>query len=60
MQLIVKAYIILNKTRRFKIPINEWNQKPDVDQTWNNSKVLFPMDGSITCNWLLTKKRTNE
>jgi hypothetical protein len=40
-QVISKAYIIINKTRRFKSSINEWNRKPHADQTWENFKIHF-------------------
>ena len=40
-QIVAKAYIIINKTRRFKTPINEWNRKDDADRTWTNFKTHF-------------------
>jgi hypothetical protein len=40
-QTIAKAYIILNKTRRFKTDITDWNRKPEVDKTWTNFKTHF-------------------
>jgi hypothetical protein len=33
-QTIGKAYVIINKTRRFKNDITDWNRKPEVDKTW--------------------------
>jgi hypothetical protein len=40
-QIISKAYIIINKTRRFKTPINEWNRKTEATKTWQNFKMHF-------------------
>jgi hypothetical protein len=40
-QIIAKAYIIINNTRRFKLPINEWNRKPAADKNWNSFKTHF-------------------
>jgi methyl-accepting chemotaxis protein len=40
-QTISKAYVILNKTRRFKTDITDWNRRPDVDKTWPNFKEHF-------------------
>jgi hypothetical protein len=41
LQTISKAYIILNKTGRFKQPITEWNRLPTVQKTWINFKDHF-------------------
>jgi hypothetical protein len=40
-QTIAKAYVILNKTRRFKQPITDWNRRPAVERTWLNFKADF-------------------
>jgi hypothetical protein len=40
-QTIAKAYVILNKTRRFKTDITDWNRKPEIDKTWTNFKTHF-------------------
>jgi type II secretory pathway component PulJ len=40
-QIIAKAYVILNKTRRFRNDITEWNRRPEVDKTWVNFKTHF-------------------
>ena len=40
-QIMSKAYIIINKTRRFKSSINAWNRKAENDQTWTNFKIFF-------------------
>jgi light-regulated signal transduction histidine kinase (bacteriophytochrome) len=40
-QTIAKAYIILNKTRRFKNDITDWNRRTDADKTWINFKTHF-------------------
>jgi hypothetical protein len=40
-QKIAKAYIILNKTRRFKNYITDWNRLPSIDKTWINFKDHF-------------------
>jgi hypothetical protein len=40
-QTIAKAYVILNKTRRFKTDITDWNRRPDVKKTWINFKDHF-------------------
>jgi hypothetical protein len=40
-QTITKAYVILNKTRRFKNDITEWNRKPEIQKTWINFKAHF-------------------
>jgi hypothetical protein len=40
-QTIAKAYVILNKTRRFKNDITEWNRKPEIQKTWINFKTHF-------------------
>jgi hypothetical protein len=40
-QTIAKAYIILNKTRRFKNNIADWNRRTDADKTWINFKIYF-------------------
>ena len=40
-QIVSKAYIIINNTRRFNAPINEWNRKDDADRTWSNFKKNF-------------------
>jgi hypothetical protein len=40
-QTIAKAYTIINKTRRFKIPITEWNRLPAAQQTWIAFKDHF-------------------
>jgi hypothetical protein len=40
-QTIAKAYVILNKTRRFKTDITDWNRKPELDKTWTNFKTHF-------------------
>lgn len=37
-QAINMAYIILDKTGKFKDCIKEWNRKPVVDKTWHNFK----------------------
>ena len=40
-QTIAKAYIILNKTRRFKILLTEWNRKADGTKSWDAFKRHF-------------------
>jgi len=40
-QTIYKAYIVINKTRRFKTAITEWNRRPKADKTWINFKTHF-------------------
>jgi hypothetical protein len=40
-QTIAKAYLILNKTRRFKNDITEWNRKADILKNWINFKDHF-------------------
>ena len=40
-QTIAKAYVILNKTRRFKTDITDWNRQPEADKTWLNFKEHF-------------------
>jgi type II secretory pathway component PulJ len=40
-QIIAKAYVILNKTRRFKNDIVEWNRLPEAEQTWITFKEHF-------------------
>ncbi len=40
-QTIAKAYVILNKTRRFKQPITDWNRRLTADRTWLNFKIHF-------------------
>jgi uncharacterized phage-associated protein len=40
-QTIAKAYVILNKTRRFKNDITAWNRKPEIQKTWINFKTHF-------------------
>jgi len=40
-QSISKAYIVINKTRRFKTAITEWNHRPEADKTWINFKTHF-------------------
>ncbi len=40
-QTISKAYVILNKTRRFKTDITDWNRLPEVQKTWPNFKAHF-------------------
>jgi hypothetical protein len=40
-QTIGKAYVIINKTRRFKNDITDWNRKPEADKTWQNFKEHF-------------------
>jgi len=40
-QTIVKACIVINKTRRFKTSITEWNRRPEADKTWINFKTHF-------------------
>jgi hypothetical protein len=40
-QKIAKAYIILNKTRRFKNDITDWNRLPAIEKTWTNFKDQF-------------------
>jgi hypothetical protein len=40
-QTIAKAYLLLNKTGRFKQAITEWNRKPALDKTWPNFKTHF-------------------
>ena len=40
-QVIAKAYVILNKTRRFKNDIVEWNRRTDDAKTWINFKDHF-------------------
>jgi len=41
LQSISKAYIVINKTRRFKTAITEWNRRPTADKTWINFKTHF-------------------
>ena len=41
LQTIAKAYVIINKTRRFKTDITAWNCRPEVDKTWPNFKAHF-------------------
>lgn len=41
LQTIAKAYIILNKTGRFKLAITKWNCKPNPQKTWINFKTHF-------------------
>jgi hypothetical protein len=38
-QTIAKAYVILNKTRRFKNDITDWNRQPDIEKTWTNFRI---------------------
>jgi hypothetical protein len=40
-QTIAKAYVILNKTRRFKNDITDWNRRPEAEKTWENFKTQF-------------------
>jgi hypothetical protein len=40
-QTIAKAYVILNKTRRFKNDITAWNHQPETDKTWEGFKTHF-------------------
>jgi hypothetical protein len=40
-QTVAKTYLILNKTRRFKNDITEWNRKPDIQKNWINFKDHF-------------------
>jgi hypothetical protein len=40
-QTIAKAYVILNKTRRFKTDITDWNRRPLAEKTWINFKDHF-------------------
>ena len=40
-QTIAKAYVILNKTRRFKNDITAWNRRPETDKTWEGFKTHF-------------------
>jgi hypothetical protein len=37
-QTIAKAYVILNKTRRFKNDITAWNRRPKTEKTWTVSR----------------------
>ena len=41
LQTIAKAYVIINKTRRFKTDITAWNRRPEVEKTWPNFKEHF-------------------
>jgi type II secretory pathway component PulJ len=40
-QTIAKAYTIINKTRRFKTAITEWNRRPPIQQSWIAFKDHF-------------------
>jgi non-homologous end joining protein Ku len=40
-QTIAKAYVIINKTGRFKQGIIEWNKKAEATKTWVTFKVHF-------------------
>jgi hypothetical protein len=40
-QVIAKAYVILNKTRRFKTDITDWNRRAEDKKTWINFKDHF-------------------
>jgi uncharacterized phage-associated protein len=40
-QTIAKAYVILNKTRRFNNDITAWNRRPKIDKTWEGFKNHF-------------------
>jgi hypothetical protein len=40
-QTITKAYVILNKTRRFKNDITAWNRRPETEKTWEGFKTHF-------------------
>jgi hypothetical protein len=40
-QMFAKAYVILNKTRRFKNDITDWNRCPEAEKTWVNFKDHF-------------------
>jgi hypothetical protein len=40
-QTIAKAYVILNKTRRFKNDITAWNRQPEIGKTWESFKTHF-------------------
>jgi type II secretory pathway component PulJ len=40
-QIIAKAYVILNKTRRFRNDITDWNRRVEADKTWPNFKTHF-------------------
>jgi hypothetical protein len=62
-QIQTKAYIIINKTRRFKNSINEWNRKVEADKTWDNFKTHFlqnPSTSSTTRTSNSTSHRTNK
>ena len=41
LQTIAKAYIILNHTCRFNLPLTECNKKPDTTKTWEDFKNHF-------------------
>ena len=40
-QTVAKAYVILNKTRRFKNDTIDWNRRPEANKTWENFKTHF-------------------
>ena len=40
-QTIAKAYVILNKTRRFKNDITAWNRRSEDEKTWEGFKTHF-------------------
>ena len=40
-QLINFAYVIINRTGKFRNGIREWNRLPDVQQTWDNFTAHF-------------------
>jgi hypothetical protein len=40
-QTVTKAYLILNKTRRFKNDITKLNRKPEIQKNWINFKDHF-------------------
>ena len=41
LQTIAKAYVIINKTCRYKTDITAWNRRPEVEKTWPNFKEHF-------------------
>jgi len=38
-QTVAKGYIVINKTRRFKTAITEWNRHPEAYKNWINFKT---------------------
>jgi hypothetical protein len=40
-QTIAKAYVILNKARRFNNDITAWNRQPEIEKTWEGFKTHF-------------------